>query len=108
MTIHQRIEDADFLWQSGRNEGALLSALVAFAGTSRRVFPDRRKIHDNVAFKNLFQELLPSGWSVTYDNKRTSMDELFYKWLRCELVHSGGLPVGLSLDSADKEGVFTV
>jgi len=108
VTIDRRIDDAEFLWRAGRHEGALLSALVAFAATSRRVRPKQQEKYDAVAFKKLFQEQLPSGWSVTFRGELTSMDVLFYKWLRCELVHAGGLPIGLSFDPTDESGIFTM
>jgi hypothetical protein len=59
MSIAQRLEDAEFLWDSGRFEGAFLSALIAFAATARRVRP--RPIQDNIAFKELFKEQFGDG-----------------------------------------------
>jgi hypothetical protein len=108
VTIAQRIDDAEFLWKSGRLEGALLAALVAFAATARRVRPKAQEPSDAKAFKQLFQEQLPHGASVRFRGELTSMDELFYKWLRCELLHEGGLPMGLTFDADDGEGLFTL
>src|SRR4051812_7671250 len=106
MTIAQRLDDAEFLWLAGRREGAMLSALVAFAATARRALPSERS--DRVAFQRLFQEQLDSGWSITFRDEPTPMSLLFYKWLRCELVHRGGLPVGLSFNDDDSGGLFEV
>jgi len=36
------------------------------------------------------------------------MDEFFYKWLRCELVHEGGLPIGITFDTEDNGGLVTI
>jgi hypothetical protein len=108
VTIAQRIDDAEFLWQAGRREGGFLAALVAFSATARRVRPKATEPLDSGAFKALFQEELSSGSSVRFRGKMTSMDELFYKWLRCELVHEGGLPVGITLDDDDNDGLYTM
>jgi hypothetical protein len=105
MTIAQRIDDAQFLWQAGRREGAFLTALLAFAATARRALPTGS---DSRAFEELFREQLQSGTSVTFRGEPTPMSRLFYKWLRCELVHAGGLPVGLTFDDDDSHGLFTL
>jgi hypothetical protein len=36
------------------------------------------------------------------------MSRLFYKWLRCELVHRGSLPIGLSIEDDDTSGLLTM
>lgn len=105
MTIAQRIDDAEFLWRAGRREGAFLSVLLAFAATARRALP---AVSDSKAFDELFREQLQSGTSVTFRGQLTPMSKLFYKWLRCELVHAGGLPVGLTFDDDDSDGLFTL
>ncbi|MCO6438561.1 MAG: hypothetical protein J5J06_15830 [Phycisphaerae bacterium] len=46
MSIRARIEDAVVLWHTGRREGALLSALVAAAATSRKRYPKGRHAYD--------------------------------------------------------------
>ena len=106
MTIAQRLDDAEFLWLAGRREGAMLSALVAFAATARRALPDEK--YDSVAFQRLFQEQLNSAWTITFRGKSTPLSLLFYKWLRCELVHQGTLPVELSFNDDDSGGLFDV
>jgi hypothetical protein len=40
MSIRARVEDALFLWDKGRLEGAFLNALIAVAATARRIYPD--------------------------------------------------------------------
>jgi hypothetical protein len=37
MTINQRVEDAEFLWDSGRHEGAFLMALVGLPPPPERL-----------------------------------------------------------------------
>lgn len=106
MSIAQRLEDAEFLWESGRFEGAFLSALIAFAATARRVRP--RPIQDSIAFKELFKEQFGDGSSVQFRGELISLSSLFYKWLRNELVHEGSLPVGLKIDASDTQSLFSV
>jgi hypothetical protein len=108
MTIAQRIDDAEFLWTHGRQEGALLTVLVAFASTARRIRPKSQVSSDKEAFKEFFREELPSGFSVGFRGQLTSMEELFYVWLRCELLHEGGLPMGLTFDVDDNNGLFAL
>lgn len=106
MSIAQRIEDAEFLWQSGRFEGAFLSALVAFAATARRVRP--QPVKDGVAFRELFKEQFGDGGSVQFRGELQPLSSLFYKWLRNELVHEGSLPVGLKIDASDTHSLFSL
>jgi hypothetical protein len=37
-----------------------------------------------------------------------SLDSLIYKWLRCELVHEGGLPIGLKIDTKDTHSLASI
>jgi hypothetical protein len=54
MTIDQRLEDAEFLWHSGRYEGAFLMTLIAFAATARKAYPKENPTvrHLNCSFKS--------------------------------------------------------
>lgn len=38
--------------------------------------------------------------SMKYRGKQVDLDHLFYKWMRCELVHNGSLPVDLRIDES--------
>ncbi|WP_139240928.1 hypothetical protein [Actinomyces glycerinitolerans] len=38
--------------------------------------------------------------NVEYRGEQVDLDLLFYKWMRCELVHNGGLPVDLPIDES--------
>jgi hypothetical protein len=106
MSIAQRLEDAEFLWESGRFEGAFLSALVAFAATARRLRPS--PIPDSKAFQDLFKEQFGNESTVRFRGEMVSLGLLFYKWLRCELVHEGGLPMGIEIDASDTESLFSL
>ena len=93
MSVLSRIEDALFLWWDGRREGALLSALVAVAATSRARFPDRTSIADGDAFEKFLVSAHPVRLSIEFRGSLHPIERIFFKWLRCELVHEGGLPV---------------
>jgi hypothetical protein len=96
MSIAERLVDADLLWSQGRREGALLSALVAVSATARLTFPDARGDHD--AFVRFMKTTHRWSMRVQHRGVPVDMDEIFYKWLRCELVHTGGLPRDIRID----------
>jgi len=96
MSIENRLEDATILWQMGRREGALLNVLVAVAATAQITHPcvrgDRKRF---VAFLRSNH-----SWriSIEYRGQQVDVDELLYKWLRCELVHKAEIPVDIRID----------
>lgn len=108
MSIRQRIEDAMLLWGSGRREGALLCALVAVAATSRLRFPDRKAVRDSEAFETFLTSAHPVRLSVEYRSELHSVERIFYKWLRCELVHEGGLPADIEFMPDPEPGVLSI
>ncbi len=95
MSIRARIEDALLLWDNGRKEGAFLNALVAVAATSRLRFPDRKSVTDRDAFVGFVEKTLSSRLHVEYRGDCQPIELIFYKWIRCQLVHEGGLPVDI-------------
>lgn len=99
MSIRARVEDALFLYQNGRYEGAFLNILVAVAATSRKEYPNISGERER------FELFLNSRWrgviSVEYRSKCYPIPQIFYKWFRCELVHEGGLPVDIELLDTD-------
>lgn len=104
MSISRRVEDAMTLHKLGRFDGALLSALIAAAATARKENPDR-KIGD----RDCFEAFLAKGAArrivgVEFRGELHSIPHIFYKWLRCELVHEGGIPMDIEFvgDVADK------
>lgn len=92
MSIRKRIEDAIFLWQNDHFEGALLSALIAIAATARLRYPDRNKVKDKEAFEKFFNESNRIKTKVEFRGECRPIENIFYKWLRCELVHEGSSP----------------
>lgn len=96
MSIEDRLTDADLLWKHGRREGALLSVLVAIAATARKAFPEITG--DRASFEAFMKTT--HGWTIGVEHRGqvVDLDHLFYKWLRCELVHTGTLPVDLRIE----------
>jgi hypothetical protein len=103
MGIRERIVDAHLLWQKGRREGALLMILVAIAATSRKKFPDRRRVSDKKPFTSLVSAKMVelSGkvnwiptlkWSIEFRGVQCPFEDFLYEFLRCELAHAATLP----------------
>lgn len=93
--IEERLRDARFLWESGRLESGLLLALVAVAARSRINFPD---LKDREAFESTMRAALSMNLSAEFRGEMLAIERIFYKWLRCELVHAGGLPDDVKID----------
>lgn len=108
MGIRTRIEDALFLWGNGHQEGAFLSALIAVAATARRVFPDRKTVSDRESFERFLADAHSVRISVEYRGECHPVEHIFYKWLRCELVHEGGVPVDIQFMPDDKPGFMSI
>ena len=98
MSIVDRLADADLLWHQSRREGALLMVLVAVAATARRTFPELKG--DRAAFEAFMRTTHDWTIAVEHRGEPVDMDHLFYKWLRCELVHTGSLPSDLRIDDS--------
>jgi hypothetical protein len=109
MTVRRRVDDALALHQAGRFDGALLSALVAAAATARREIPDR-VVGDRECFETFLgkskacQHIL----AVEYRGEPHSIPHIFYKWLRCELVHEGSLPVDIEFVGDSNDGTLSL
>ena len=87
--IRNRIDDAILLWKQGRQEGAFLSALIAVAATSRKRYP---RANDRECFEQFLRDSHTARLSVEYHGECHPIEHVFYKWLRCQLVHEGGIP----------------
>lgn len=91
--IHERVADAKMLWTAGRREGAFLMVLVAVAARARQDYP--RQVGDRDAFERFIESRFRTRISVEFRGELHSLERILYKWMRCELVHDGGLPVDL-------------
>lgn len=96
MSVLDRIDDAELLWSSGRREGALLSVLVAVAATARKTLPHIKGDRD--CFVNFLKSTHSWTISIEHRGEQVDVDHFLYKWLRCELVHTGGLPMDVRVD----------
>jgi hypothetical protein len=101
MSLQSRLHDAQVLWQNDRHEGALISALIAVAATSRKRYPDRGKHNDRQAFEQFLTDASPGRISVEYRGECQPIEHIFYKFLRCQLVHEGELPVDIEITEND-------
>lgn len=108
MGIGDRVKDAEVLWNSGRYEGALLNVLIAVAATSRLRFANRKEVSDNQAFTQFLEATHQPIRGVEFRGKIESMPRIFYKWLRCELVHEGALPIDIEFLPNEQPGAMLI
>lgn len=90
--IRSRIDDAIFLWEKGRQEGAFLSCLIAVAATARKRYP---KAKDKEGFEQFLKDSHNVRLNVEYHGECHSIEHVLYKWLRCQLVHEGVIPIDI-------------
>lgn len=76
----------------GRREGALFSVLVAITAAAREEDSNRR---DGDAFRTFLAAHHTWSISVEHRGQQVTVDQLTWKWLRCELAHQAGLPVDI-------------
>jgi hypothetical protein len=88
----ERIDDALLLWREGHREGAFLLAIVAVIARAKQDFPT---LGDGECFRRFIESRFRPRLSVEYRDKQVTIENVFYKWFRCEIVHKGGLPVDL-------------
>ncbi len=103
--IGSRIDDAIFLWEKGRHEGAFLCALIAVAATARKRYP---KAKDREAFEQFLKDSHSVRLSVEYRGECHPIEYVFYKWLRCQLVHEGGIPIDIQFMEDVEPGSMSV
>ena len=103
MSVKDRIEDASVLWKSERLEGAVTMVLIAVAATVRKRYP--RPMQDRTAYKRFVRDELQKitngpdrNVDFFYDgDPHVSLEEIVYKFLRCELLHEARLPENITL-----------
>jgi len=101
MSIHERVEDALFLYQNGRYEGAFLTALLAVAATAGRE-EAKNKMGDRACFEAFLDRRRRGVLKVEFRGELHTIPHIFYKWFRCELVHEGGLPIDVEFIKSDE------
>jgi len=103
--IRDRIEDALLLWESDRKDGAFLSALIAVAATAQKRYPNQK---DGDRFRQFLKDEHTVRISVEYRGECHPVEHVLYKWLRCNLVHEGGLPPDIEFMTDDQPGTMSV
>lgn len=101
MSVYDRVGDSLFLWQHDRFEGALLSILVAASATARKRYP---RLGDGEAFEKFLVDAHPVRLSIEYRGAQVPIERLFWKWLRCEMIHQGALPLDIQFMGKDTAG----
>lgn len=104
--VDGRIDDALTLWRAGRREGAVLLAIVALVARARQDFS--RPMGEGESFRRYIQSRFPPRLSVEYRGKQWPIEDVFYKWFRCEIVHAGGLPVDMAFMDDAEPGTLSV
>lgn len=105
-TVRQRVEDALALWAMGRREGAFLLAIVAVITKARAQFP--QPMSEGEAFRRFIESKFATRISVEYRGRLWPVEDIFYKWFRCEIVHAGGLPADVLWLDAAGDGELSV
>jgi hypothetical protein len=105
VTISDRIEDANFLWRNGRKEGAFLSVLIAVAAAASAKYPTLR---DRERFEKFVRASSNVRLSVEFRGYIHPLETVFYKFLRCELVHEGGLPQDIKFANEEQGNTMSV
>jgi hypothetical protein len=90
-----RVEDAKFLWREGRRGSGLLLVCVGVAARARREYPGTG---DGNAFARLVADHLSASISVEFRGTLWPIERLLYTWVRCELVHTGAVPLDIEID----------
>jgi hypothetical protein len=106
MSVRDRIEDSKLLFNAGRLEGALISALIAVAATSRKRYPDRSSIGDRRAFERFLEDERPtlSGGKevrIELNGEHHTLENILYRFIRSYLVHEGELEEHVSFEYGD-------
>jgi hypothetical protein len=100
-----RLSQRHWLWESGRRDGAFLSALIAVAATARKRYP---KDGDRKRFEQFLTDAHTVRISVEYRGEPYAIEHIVYKWLRCQLVHEGGLLPDIEFMTDEQPGGMAV
>ncbi len=113
MSVRQRTEDAILLYRSDRHDGALLNMLVAVAATARKR-RNCKTANDHSSFTQFVGEemlVITSGiknYNVRFRASDMPLQEFFYQFLRCELVHEGKLPNDVRFTKQDNPASLVI
>jgi hypothetical protein len=102
MRAPERVDDARFLWDRGRRPGGLLLVCAAVAAEARRQYP---KAGDGEGFRRLIRDSLSVELSVEFRGEPQPIEQLLYKWVRCELMHTAVVPLDIEIDDDLGDGL---
>jgi hypothetical protein len=96
MSVKERLDDSKLLFNAGKLEGALISALIAVGATSRKRYSRSQISSDNKAFVQFLVDeraKFTNGAeiSVEFKGKVYTLEEVLYKFVRSSLVHEAEL-----------------
>lgn len=89
-----RPDDAQRLWNQGRNESALVLLLTPVASCARMTSAGTRRTV-RAEFESFFNRGVSVGLTVEFRGRHWPIESIFYKRVRRELVHDRGLPADL-------------
>lgn len=106
MSVRDRIEDSQLLFDAGRLEGALVSVLLAVASTARKRYPKSTGMNDGAAFVKFLEDerqktLGGKEIRIEFRGESLSLERLLYKFVRNYLVHEAELEDHISFDYGD-------
>ena len=87
--IRQIIKDAYFLWENERKKSAFLLVMVAVASLSKLRYSNLR---DGEAFRKVLHDFNTVRIRVEFRGELQTIEQVFYKWIRCYLVHESVIP----------------
>jgi hypothetical protein len=102
--IAARLDDAVLLWKNGRRDGAFLNALIAVAALARKRYPNLR---DRESFERCFADFDLRISRVEYRGECHPLEHIFYKWMRCNLVHEAEIPPDIHFNE-DQPGSMSI
>ena len=89
MSIEDRLRDVRVLYDQERFEGAMLSAMIAAAATSRLRYPYPAN-KDSFAFPAFLHSEFSGCCKVSYEGAWHPLATFLYRWVRNSLAHEGG------------------
>lgn len=104
--IQKKVDDAKYLWNNGRKESGFLLVLIAFASIAQKIYPNIKK--DRERFEKLYRDKNKGNIGVEFRGKLVSIETVFYKWMRCELVHEGSLPNDIEIMEEQKPNSMSI
>ncbi|MCK4661495.1 MAG: hypothetical protein KAT68_01410 [Bacteroidales bacterium] len=103
--IRRSIEDACFLWENERKESAFLLVMVAVASLSKLRYSNLR---DGEAFRKILHDFNTVRISVEFRGELQTIEQVFYKWVRCYLVHESNIPIDIQFQEDKEIGIMSV